>query len=657
MKGRRPAARDEHGVTMVLYALCMTVVLIFAALVIDLAQLRTDRRVNKGVADAAARSALGVLAAGPWPGICRASAYLRTNAGLPGFDAGSEQWYRMDSPSSPLATSPCTSPGTAPYVTPCASGEVSTWGKLTATADGGRYSIEIQSGYAMPDPRFAEDTGADSGDPCENLSVIVRQTEPPIFAGVMDGGDRTTTVRSVGRLVLTVTTSPTPALLLLEQHRCSVLTVNSNDSRVVAQPSGGQAGSIHIDTAGDQGNCSSNQAALNGKGTSNGPSILACSASATPTAGCDASTVEKPSQIGIYGLNLTPPPSVHLTSGPGSYGDTEAVAADQVGRVVVDELYRAAVEDLDSSAKAVLSGPRPPGCASVTGSSCTGTEGTWLVLQQPDCNSYGSFFAVAGRAAAPRIWFNCNLDVHAGALTLSAPSATAVITGALSVRSSFSMPEASRLYIGGRSGGDKVGLAVGNGGNLNLGNPTAGSSCPGTPTTRFAKVVVGNGSLNLGSGAAAHLCGVFVLLANGFDRVPDADGSAPCSNPCNSYLGTLSVSSGALIDWSAPNLVRDRRPTDAELATDTPFEDLALWTEAGTNASGVSGGATSSMTGVFFLGNADSFNLAGNGAFEVSLSAQFIARRMVVTGGGVVNLVPNPFDSVPVVTSGVALVR
>ena len=63
------------------------------------------------------------------------------------------------------------------------------------------------------------------------------------------------------------------------------------------------------------------------------------------------------------------------------------------------------------------------------------------------------------------------------------------------------------------------------------------------------------------------------------------------------------------------------------------------------------------MGGVYFLGNADAFTLAGNAGANVSLSAQFISRTLKVTGGAVVNLVPDPFDIVPLTVPQRTLVR
>jgi hypothetical protein len=101
----------------------------------------------------------------------------------------------------------------------------------------------------------------------------------------------------------------------------------------------------------------------------------------------------------------------------------------------------------------------------------------------------------------------------------------------------------------------------------------------------------------------------------------------------------------------------ERRPTLFDLENTSQFEDVALWTEAGGAGNGVHGGGNSRMTGVYFLGNAHAFSLAGNSGANVYLSAQFISRTMVVTGGAVVNLVLNPFDTVPLIVYELVLVR
>ena len=666
---------------LVLFSVALTVVLIVTALVFDLSQRRVDRRVNKSVADMAVRAGLGLLHLGPWSGLCRAREYLKTNSRISSFDAGSEKWFQLGLPLSTLTSSPCLNTAGFPFLQLCLPGELGiprtdTWGKLTATAGGGRYSIEIQSGYTMPDPRFPEDvvSAADTGDvlkgACDNLVVTIKEKRLPLFGGIVDRAEKTTMIRSVGRISNADTGDYNPALLLLERHGCAVLTSSGAGTRVFAQPYLDHPGVLQIDSADDQGGCSSNQPVLNGQTTTGGPSIVACSASVlSPSPGCNAALANKPGRIGIYALNFPHAPGDYVTSTyPSSYGDVRAVPAAQSGRTPLDAPYRNTVVNLDADARSVITGNagKPPGCSAVVSNSCTGTDGTWLVLQQADCNSYGTFFTsvlAPLRAASPLIWFNCDLTVDnsllpPAGLVLSALNSYVVITGKLTVSSTFAVIDPRKVYIGGRSGGNGVGLDVGNGGNLNIGNPLPGVDCMlPSPMLKYSRVVVGDGSFKLGSGGSAHLCGTFVLMASGYGKIPSYNGSEPCATPCSTYKGSVEIGSGSTVDWSAPNLVTIRRPTLFDLESTSPLEDIALWTEAGGAGSGVTGGGASKMTGVYFLGNAHPFKLAGGGGADVSLSAQFISRTMVVTGGSTVNLVLNPLNSVPLVVYELILVR
>lgn len=653
--------RDERGVILVLTALVVVALAVVVALVVDLGQLRADRRANKSAADVAARAGIGRLPFGPWAGVCSARRYLLDNAeGFSAFDAGSETWSNAASPPAVHGSTPCPANVLVPDVNPCVANDPATWARLQATAGGGRFTIEIQAGYALPDARFGEDTGrGDGGDPaagsCDNLAVIVSQRRPLLFAPVIGIAEETTRVRSVGRLNSVETLEFVAALQLLEEHRCAVLETGGANSRVVAQPFDTYPGTIQIDSADDTGSCPS--PILNGQATANGPSIVACSVNST-NASCSAGTGTRSSRIGIYALNFTRPAG-EITSGyPSTYGDQPAVASPRTGRKYADRRYRENVKALDATVESVVTGNsgRPPGCAAVVANACTGNGLTWLVLQQADCNNLATFFLVPGRASAPNIWFNCDLDVGTP-LVLSATDAYIVVTGQLKVGSVFTITDPRKLYLGGRATGNKVGLDV-TGGTLVV-NPGAHLTCATrTEVGHTTRMVVGAGSMKVSSGGTVRLCQTFTLLASGYDKVPDADGTSPCQTAaCGNYTGTIDISSGGFVDWSAPNEIRDRLPDATELATTNPFEDLALWTEAGGNSNSMAGGATTTMAGSFFMPNADSFNLTGGGALPVYLSAQFIATSLKVTGGATVNLVPNPIDSIPTAVYSVLLVR
>ena len=653
-------ADDERGAVMVLTALLAVGALMMVALVLDLGELRSDSRTNKSVTDVAARAGISRLAFGPWSGVCKAREFLLGNAkGFSAFDSGSETW--SNAAAQVVVTNPCPAVATAPDANPCVPNQPATWAKLQATAEAGRFTIEIQAGYVLPDPRFPDDAGrGDIGVPeqggCDNLVVILTERQAPSFAQVAGMGSTVTRVRSVGRLNAAESLDFVAALQLLEQHKCGVLQTGGANTRVIAQPFGAYPGTIQIDSAGDSGSCP--QPIINAQATSGGPSVLACSVNST-NPDCRPGTGTRPSRIGEYAANFIKPPTVIATSYPSTYGDTVVVGSPRIGRKYTDLRYRANVASLDQSAKSILTGNsgRPPGCTVVLLNACTGNGVTWLVLQPLDCNTLGVFFLVPGRTSAQNIWFNCDLNVSS-ALTLSANNSYVVVTGKLAVNSTFTVSDPRKVYIGGQATGSKVGLDLsGSSSVLNLNAGPAATCSARTDPGHANRLVIGNGSMKVSSGATVRICQTFTYMASGYDNVPASNGAPPCASPCSGYSGTVSISSGSFVDLSAPNEITGRLPDAAELATTNPFEDLGLWTEAGGNTNSMAGGAATKLRGVFFLPNADAFNLAGGGSLPIDLSAQFVSTSLKVTGGATVNLVPNPEDSIPVTIYTTLLVR
>ncbi|MDQ4089790.1 MAG: Tad domain-containing protein [Actinomycetota bacterium] len=649
---------DERGTVVMVTAVFAMASLLMVGLVLDGGQLKVDRRTNKGVTDMAARAGISRLAFGPWSGVCKARGFLLGNAkAFKAFDVGSETW--SNAAAQVLTTNPCPSVATAPDTVPCAPNNPATWAKLQATAGKGRYTVEIQSGYVLPDPRFAGDaalgdTGVTEQGSCDNLAVILTERQEPSFAQVGGAGATKVRVRSVGRLNAAETLDFVAALQLLERHDCDVLTTGGANTRVIAQPWGSYPGTIQIDSDGT-GSCPS--PILNGQATSGGPSILACSVNST-NSDCNAGTGTRPSRIGVYARNFNKPATVISTPYPSTYGDTAAVASPRTGRKFTDLRYRTNVAALDGEVKAMIPtvNALPPGCTSVNlvTSTCNGSNGlTWLVVS--DCGALTTFFnAVLGRTSAQNIWFRCDLNVTAP-LTLTAANSFIVVTGQLAVNSTFTITDPRKVFVGGRSTGNKIGLDLTGSGTLNV-NTGGAAACSGrTDPGHPNRLVVGHGSLKVGSGFTARMCQTFTYLASGYDKVPTVNGTNPCL--CNSYSGTIEVISGATVDLSAPNEITGRLPTAAELATTNPFEDLGLWVEAGGGTNGLTGGAATKLRGVFFLPNADPFTLAGGGTLPIELSAQFVSTTLKVTGGATVNLVPNPEDSIPVSIYTTLLVR
>ena len=653
----------------VFVALISVSALMMVGLVLDGGELRTDRRTNKGVTDMAARAGVGRLAFGPWNGVCKARDYLLGNAGrFSSFDAGSETW--STAAAQLITTNPCPTIAFAEDPNPCVPNNPATWAKLQATAGGGRFTIEIQAGYALPDPRFPADAGigdtgvAEAGG-CDNLAVILTERQAPAFAQVGGGTPTNVRVRSVARLNAEETLDFVAALQLLDRHNCDVLTTGGSGTKVIAQPFNTYPGTIQIDSdGGPQGDCTSNKRILVGQDTTGGGTVVACSTNGLPAHGCVPTTGSNQSRIGVYAANFKP--AAQLTSnysstGITSYGDTMAKPSPRTGRKYVDQRYRQNLLTLDQEVKGMLNAtnPYPPGCLPVVIPSgigtCVGLGVTWLVVEGCGSLIQTTLNLDVVRRAFKHIWFRCDLNVSVP-LTLTGADSFIVVTGQLAVASTFTVSDPRKVYVGGRSTGNAIGMDLGSG-TLNMNTGGAATCASRTGAGHANRLVVGKGSFKAGSGATVRMCQTFIYLASGYDKLPATDGTFPCTSPCSGYSGTMSISSGANSDLTAPNEITGRLPSAEELALTNPYEDLGLWTEAGGGTNGIAGGASTSLTGVFFLPNAAPFTLTGGGALPIRLSAQFVSTKLSVTGNGIINLVPNPEDSIPVRIYTTLLVR
>jgi hypothetical protein len=129
-----------------------------------------------------------------------------------------------------------------------------------------------------------------------------------------------------------------------------------------------------------------------------------------------------------------------------------------------------------------------------------------------------------------------------------------------------------------------------------------------------------------------------------FASVPNA----PSNNLCHGYLN---FSGTPIIEWTAPNVQKVLASTAAEQRL---LEDLALWTESSgldsTPTRYKVGGGAGSVTfgGVFFIPNANPFELGGQANADIPFDAQFITRRLAASGQGTITLTPDPRNSVTV---------
>lgn len=194
-----------------------------------------------------------------------------------------------------------------------------------------------------------------------------------------------------------------------------------------------------------------------------------------------------------------------------------------------------------------------------------------------------------------------------------------------------------------------------------LENRLAGSTDP-------ARFVIATGSFESSISAVIEMCQTFVLMADGAalpDLVTSGAGVDPtCAGytdadgvfhpqPCpknNAYKGNLSIF--GTIDWAAPNQTSGERDTTQ---ANQYFEDLAVWTETSA-ASELKGSGATITSGVFFFPNAP-FQFTGQASQSIDLNAQFISRRLEVSGQGTLSMRPNPDDTVDTPAPFFALIR
>jgi hypothetical protein len=607
-------------------AVSFMALLMAGALVFDFGLARVDRTSNKLASDAAVTAGVKTLAAEnirkPWPTACAALAYLKVNG--PEFAGVSGGWSTGNGEA--VLGDPCAS-GSPLQNLACVPNAISSWASYTGSAGDGRITVDIDTGYELPDAAFPEDNAAglsdDNGDDdaggCDQLAVVISETEQPGLGGLATDDDIVTRVRSVGRITEPNITLDVPALLLLERHNCLAIDVNGNGPYVKVLGNGAAPGSIHSDSLGDGTSCSNVNKIVNGNTPI--PGVLAHK----------AETGGRPGVITVAALSGAPgavpanasdpsPVTVNAEGQPGGAPTGRAL----VGRGYADQRFLAYVRATISDATLKWAA-KPAGF----------TE--FPATPKDSCNN------ITGNLPGQYLYFQC---ANAKFNNATLPAATQIVTsGVLSVGTgnSLSMPVMQRLYV---RGGTGIGFDVKGTLELNDGGKST-TSCDAyrlaAPAAR-AKLVVGQGSFTAGATASVRMCGTSLVMADNTDAscpLPATvtfPGLEPYTNSCQ---GTVSLGGNGTIDWSAPNATSSP-PTETDKAE---LEDLALWTET-SSVSSIGGGGSMSVSGVFFAPNAEPFKIAGKSSQTNGANAQFVARRLEVNGNGQLTMRPNPNDAV-----------
>lgn len=648
---RRPRSRRvtiarssrERGATLILFALLITALFVITALVLDYGFVRANRQADKSSADFAAAAGIRGLddntgRVNVWKGICTAVDFLRAN------DEKLATLSAVDAAGNPVSPDPCAVPPTVYCEGP------GDWRTYTGIADSGRIRVTVQNGYELAGSAFAEDAdeyAADAGDdPCEHLAVIVEQREDPYFGSIAGASGYTTTMRSVARLDRGLP-DIAAALILLERNDCRVLEVSGTGASVVVGGSEKRPGSIHADSLGNGANCNSKIYELNG-GTPP-PRIISMRAPQPEADGSYApgeiSAVALTGAAGAESGNVTDGvsevcaqqnatdcgnPSVGLSPAP----------RDLVTRSIADVRYLSPLRALRQRAQDRFA---------ITTSAAATSAG---YVTYP-CDAPGPF-------TDPMVWINCpgpgNRTFYGDGKVFEAGVEEIVINGDFGFQGSnqtMHMVSPKRVFIKGVS---QNAVTVGSSNNflVNDGAVSDGDGDGFVCPERYAnndqartEFVVGNGRVS-SSGGVFRLCQttLFMMDSAGGDPcpLPTTVGTAPDGNTCR---GNVSVAGGAKVDWTAPNLNNVTAPEPDEFAL---FEDLALWSEtsgAGGSSWSVGGSGGLYLGGIFVTPNADPFTVTGGGAIDIE-DAQFVTRKLRVTGGGVLFMKPQPKNALQI---------
>ncbi len=671
--GRAERAAGEAGVTLILIAMIMLAILTMVGIVLDLGQLRLDRRDDQRNADMAALSA-GYYMAGKGSGssavanpmeACKA-ALGSAKSNVVGFPSGA-----TFSPSCSAFPANATDCESYPELHGGAAMPVTT---LT-TDDGTAPAIVMTLSYPVPasaitDARLAGGSGLlDGEDPCARMMVSFSSTRPTHFARIVGVTSQTIEARAVVKSNLDSTAKNVAALLLLERSNCAVLDTGGQGKVIVQSPSNLNPGRVQIDSEG-KGTCTTNE-------NSSGYVIYAANTGNSrievlPTAD------GKPGIIGLY--SLTPGVNgrggANFTSATATNGlSVNPVASGVSSRDPVDDKYnpstRAAITSLHARASSAVRSAAPSGATVVNGASC----------------------ANAGSIATSAVAYVDCPNFSAGDST-SFPNATYVyFTGNVTVANnkSLAFPVAERIYVRGCRLDDGTSTNCGNNplngyamsvdGTL-LVNTSTYAACPVltpaappstvTLTHRTTELATVGGPVVFSAGSRVAMCQTFVYVGRSTSTyqiqtrttgLPNCTEALPCPADGTGSGNTLTPwvdegylnmpaggGSGNAIFWTSPNR------TGGAPTADNPYDDMALWCES-SRPSFLKGTGTSRVAGVFFLPNSY-ITLLGQGDSNQPLNAQFIARGLSISGQGVVVLRPNPDDAVSsAAPGGYSLIR
>jgi hypothetical protein len=661
--------RDERGAVAIIVALCLTGILVITALVLDFGLVRIDRQVDRSAADEATLAGLHALNTGdgvphPYVGVCTAARYLRANT--PRF-SGIDENANWKNGNGFATASGCSD--VALRNTACKPTDRSTWATWhwSGTSRGVTLDVTIESGYDLAasdttDMWDEDDLGAtdgDNGDPayagCDNLAVTISQSRRPGFGTLATSEDLRTSIRSVGR-IKPVPGDSAPAMLLLKRTGCPVLKTGSNGGSSFIKVLGAvstdgsgktQGGTIHADTDGVGCNGSNNSWVYGGL-ASNGVVAYAAPLATSP----GSPDPSKPGSItsvaaanGLTGSIVRDGLSyVHGSTALGAGGtQIEVQGRSLVTRRLVDERYFTGVKNAISGANTLF-----------TAGASGPPDATWKKFPTGvnPCKPTQSDITNLNLTAADKLYIDCADKFVGDNVTLTFFAGTIYFKGWVNPSAQLKLVNAHHVYVG-NQGGNADAISLGTGaafqmnttGTVTKPNLDAAGHCATGQSTNKAVLFVRTGQFKQ-TGGLLRMCRTTTLMMSGQANgcVPLTTGTAPnVLTPCGGALGTGQFTqNGGDIDWTAPDALDGTtdaagNPLPSALTAWADVngpEDLALWSESGSNSStnfSMAGGGLFQVRGVFMVPNAAPFFIKGGASLNLT-NAQYIASSIELDG-------------------------
>jgi hypothetical protein len=585
----------ERGAVLVLATLLLTALLGVTALVVDLGVVRSQVRVDQGVADFAALAGAKGLAANNPTGACQSAIeYVNQNASLsPAINASNF----------------CSTMGGSR----CSGGS----GQATPSATAGSYTVSVH--YPVPDAEIADSHvvgGArlSDGSECQRIRVVISSKTRPLFSSVL-GKTRLDDTASATARPWPRGPQLTPALWLLDPVGCTSLKIGGGSQVTVGTST--VPGILTIDSDGSTCQSAQRTVSVSGAGTT---------LRAVPLTGTPMGTIQ------LFGLPSAATTCIATGLGAAACDPVDVSSSRMLPQPVPvsSRATRARVDDVYNchnpypAAKAIYHGitlvancdpaSTPPYIDNLK--TAVGTTGQPPVVPAGVGTTYQRWRASfscnpGGTISVSGNWW---IDCPGNGINIGNGTSIEFKNGNVVFDSGFSMTGGNLSFNTNNPAAQLPASCV---------PPTVTTPCTGSASAGAAFVYLRDGDINI-TGGQLNINHAFVYAATGYVKV---NSSPPI--------------------WNAP--------TEGPFGYLALWCDMPATSNTTTKFS-MAGGTGVQLSGVFFTPEAAPFTLSGGGTWGQQ-NAQFVSYQVDVTGGGSLTMAPDPQKSVKVPTLAGALIR